>query len=394
MVNVKLNSVSCQYEQQQHFPALSHYQIQQHHHHPIPQQEHDDYRHHQQSLSQTFATTQTEFDLEKFNQQAKKLQAQINFFNQQQNNHIQHQINSVHHDGSQPHFDFAVNGNYTDLEKASEQFVNLGNMVGKQNIPPKVIKITKTVAVKQPVPVPYPVPVVKVVKEQNSFDYSNHGLRHHPSQHHFVSSAPKPSNNVKDSPYYDFPRSNPSQAPASSDNYHHHQVAPQTAEYDTEPFYVTTAQKETIKIVPVPYYVDEHGNKHEIATSHASLSASSHDSGTESFYHKQTAPPPTPSSINSGKFSSFTFSYHPPTFSTPSPTFNNNNQSPPTYQTSHPHQYTQAHDLPEAKYFYNHDSDNSASSLSASQSSSEQHQQPQQHDDDGHYQYKYVTYEE
>uniref|UniRef100_A0A182Q623 Uncharacterized protein n=1 Tax=Anopheles farauti TaxID=69004 RepID=A0A182Q623_9DIPT len=64
-----------------------------------------------------------------------------------------------------------MNQNFTELEKASEKLIDLGLYVGKHKLPPKTIKITKTVAVKVPVPfpvkvpepVPVPVPVSKPV---------------------------------------------------------------------------------------------------------------------------------------------------------------------------------------------------------------------------------------
>ncbi|XP_053667001.1 hornerin-like [Anopheles marshallii] len=64
-----------------------------------------------------------------------------------------------------------MNQNFTELEKASEKLIDLGAYVGKYKLPPKTIKITKTVAVKVPVPfpvkvpepVPVPVPVSKPV---------------------------------------------------------------------------------------------------------------------------------------------------------------------------------------------------------------------------------------
>ena len=182
-----LDSILCQYQQQQQsYSNPTHYTIQHHHQpsssHPQPQSFSQSSQFHQD-----FQPSTAPFDFEKFNQQAKQLQAQLQFFNQQQQKHIQQQINSVHQEGSEPQFDFAVNGNYSDLEKASEQFVNLGRLVGKQNIAPKVIKITKTVAVKQPVPVPYPVPIVKVVKEQVPIETTHYGYNHYPS------STPKPS---------------------------------------------------------------------------------------------------------------------------------------------------------------------------------------------------------
>ncbi|XP_049279163.1 hornerin-like isoform X1 [Anopheles funestus] len=64
-----------------------------------------------------------------------------------------------------------MNQNFTELEKASEKLIDLGFYVGKHKLPPKTVKITKTVAVKVPVPfpvkvpepVPVPVPVSKPV---------------------------------------------------------------------------------------------------------------------------------------------------------------------------------------------------------------------------------------
>ncbi|XP_052895487.1 hornerin-like [Anopheles moucheti] len=64
-----------------------------------------------------------------------------------------------------------MNQNFTELEKASEKLIDLGVYVGKYKLPPKTVKITKTVAVKVPVPfpvkvpepVPVPVPVSKPV---------------------------------------------------------------------------------------------------------------------------------------------------------------------------------------------------------------------------------------
>jgi hypothetical protein len=391
--------VSCQL-----FPSPAQYQVQQHHQHPTPHpqvhQQHD-YRSHSDSLSQNSQSVVPTFDFDKFNQQAKQLQAQLHYFNQQQQKHIQQQINSVHQDGSEPHFDFAVNGNYTDLEKASEQFVNLGHLVGKQNVAPKVIKITKTVAVKHPVPVPYPVPVVKVVKEQAPFEVTNpghHGLQYHPTTEkpssafdfsnykkyptqassasfHHSTQAPLLTNSYHLQPTQATSTSDsfhrqPTQAPSQSGSYHHHQKAPSSEQFDTEPFYITTPQKETIKIVPVPYYIDDDGNKHEISQS----SLSQHDTDSDSFYpNKQSSS--SLSQDGSGKFQSFTFSYHPPT--------------PNQHHHSTSHQQQQSHNVPETKYYYNHDSDNSASAPDLTQ-----HYSPEQSaDDHQHYQYKYVTYE-
>ncbi|XP_061512534.1 uncharacterized protein LOC133393096 isoform X1 [Anopheles gambiae] len=64
-----------------------------------------------------------------------------------------------------------MNQNFTELERASEKLIDLGFYVGKHKLPPKTVKITKTVAVQVPVPfpvkvpepVPVPVPVAKPV---------------------------------------------------------------------------------------------------------------------------------------------------------------------------------------------------------------------------------------
>ncbi|XP_055599344.1 adhesive plaque matrix protein-like [Uranotaenia lowii] len=56
-----------------------------------------------------------------------------------------------------------MNETFSDLEQASEKFIDLGTFIGKHKVPPKTVKITKTIAVKVPVPfpvkVPHPVPV-------------------------------------------------------------------------------------------------------------------------------------------------------------------------------------------------------------------------------------------
>lgn len=263
-----------------------------------------------------------------------------------------------------------MNGNYSDLETASEQFVNLGNLAGKQNIA-KVIKITKTVAVKQPVPMPMPmpmpysVPVVKIMKDQTPYEFSNHGQQDHHSGP-VTMEMPAISEPSAFYNYSSYMNRLPTQAPASSESYHRQPSVPSSEEFDTAPFYVTTPQKETIKIVPVPYYVDEEGNKHEVS-SHAS---SSHDVDSEAFYPSRQ----TSSSDGSGKFQTFSFSYHP----TPIP------------HPSHPPQYSQqAHNKPETKYYYNQEDSKSAPSDSTPHYATEQSGEQQQQ----HYQYKYVTYE-
>ena len=91
-------------------------------------------------------------DFDQFQQQQQHIASNLQNFNRQQDHYLKNQIQSVHQQGNDPHFQFVVNENYTDLEHASEQFVDVGNYAGKQQIvAPKVIKITKTVAVKIPV---------------------------------------------------------------------------------------------------------------------------------------------------------------------------------------------------------------------------------------------------
>ena len=380
MASVELNLISCQYQPQQHFPSSSHYEIHQHHNHPQihpqeQQQQYHDYRQPSQPLKQNLHGS---FEFDKFNQQAKQLQAQVHFYNQQQHKHIQQQINNVHQESSQPQFDFAVNRNYSDLEKASEQFVTLGSLAGKQNSPAKVIKITKTVAVKQPVPVPYPVPVVKVVKEQVLAENAHH------SYHTHLPTTKKPSHFLPSSFYNYTSYTHPTPTPAGPSNAYIHQqsLSPSQDEFDTEPFYVTTPQKETIKFIPVPYFVDEHGNKHEISSQHDALTSSNPPSGynaPSSFTapssqfspssHDESFYPGQQTHDESGKFQSFSFNYHPPTQHN---------------QLSHQHQ---SHNQPETKYHYNRDSENSASSNNpASYETSEENNEHQ------HYQYKYVSY--
>lgn len=273
----------------------------------------------------------------------------------------------MHQESSQPQFNFAVNGNYSDLEKASEQFVTLGSLVGKQNSPAKVIKITKTVAVKQPVPVPYPVPVVKVVKEQVSAENAHHGYHTHPP------TTKKPSHFLPSSFYNYTSYTYPTPTPAGPSNAYIHQQSSSSSqdEFDTEPFYVTTPQKETIKFIPVPYFVDEHGNKHEISSPHDAVSnfnaPSSHYASSS---HDESFHPGQQTHDESGKFQSFTYSYHPHTQHN---------------QLSH---QQQPHNQPETKYYYNQDAENSASSNHpASYETSEENNKHQ------HYQYKYVSYE-
>jgi hypothetical protein len=275
-VLVVTTKIISSYQQTPGFPASSQYQI---HHHPTSEM-----FDHQQSLP-------TSFDILQFNQQAKQLQAHINYFNYQQKQ-LQHKINSVE---SEPNFDFVVNGNFTDLEKASEQFVDLGNLMGKK-IPAKVVKITKTVAMQKPYPEQFPIDV-----SHNG----NHGI--------FTPSfKPTPIEHFQ-SPYKVI-------NPQASEIYQHHQLpfsissAQSISEYDTEPFFVKTAENETIKIVPVPYYISiENGIKQDIVSA-SSIPHLSSENESDNFEYIQQTPSQLKNLDDSTKesFHSFTISHHPP----------------------------------------------------------------------------------
>lgn len=410
--------VSCQHNQQSHqqnkrqvsypqyYPVHTQFSLQQHH--PptsqptaatiTQQQPH----HHNQHYFQS-TTASSYVDLDKFNQHAKAALNTVNYYNQQEQKNLRYHVNSVHQEGTQPHFDFMVGTNYSDLEHASEQFVSLGSLAAKQNMP-KVIKITKTVAVKQPIPVPYPVPVVKVIKEQTPMEIPQAYSNHHNSYASATTPAPvtEKSYDFKPSPYFSNYTSYINKYP---ENTSAHKIAEsyikqelfstvQTAtgpavEYDTRPFYVRTSDKEMIKYIPVPYYIDEEGNRHELKSSTSPTSAShetsNHHQEADSYYNKQAE------ENAAGKFSSFSYSFHPPT-PTPSPS-----TPSPSY-----HQYVAQplHATPEtSKYYYSHDNTVSPSSPTVQHYAVEASEQvgvdgngegfgsPDEHQ---HYQYKYV----
>lgn len=387
----------------QYYPIHTHFTLQQNHPTPQPtpatitQQPQHHHAYYQSTTSSSY------FDLDRFNQQAKAaVKTQMNFINHHEQRNIKNHMNSVHQSGSEPHFNFMVNNNYSDLEKASEQFVDLGSLAAKQNLP-KVIKITKTVAVKQPVPVPYPVPIVKVVKEQIPVHYNYESA---------TTSAPVTEKNYefKPSPYFSNYTSYMSKYPERSsahkiaESYIKNELfsssaaaeAGRSVHYDTRPFYIQTAEKEMTKYVPVPYYIDDDGNKHEIKNSALdSTQEISHQqhSDTDSYYNK--IPSSTASYENSGKFQSYTFSYHPTTPSTTTMS------APPSYHQHHQHQYAPAaqplYATPETgnKYYYSQNADNnvSPSMPTAQHYAYEQAAEESSldgNDDQQHYQYKYV----
>lgn len=390
----------------QYYPIHTHFTLQQNH--PTPQPtaatitQQPQHQHHAYYPS---TTASSYFDLDRFNQQAKAaVMTQMNHINQHEQKNLKNHINSVHQSGSEPHFNFMVNKNYSDLEKASEQFVDLGSLAAKQNLP-KVIKITKTVAVKQPVPVPYPVPIVKLVKEQS------------PQAYHYNYASPttpapvtEKTYDFKPSPYFSnytsyisskYPESSSAHKIAESyiknELFSTSAAAGPSVQYDTRPFYIQTAEKEMIKYVPVPYFIDDEGNKHEIKTTDTDEApreiSHQHHSDTDSYYNK--IPSSTASYENSGKFQSYTFSYHPPTPSTTTMS------TPPSYHhQQHHHQYDSVaqplYATPESsnKYYYSQGSDNnvSPSMPTAQHYAYEQAAEESSfgNDDQQHYQYKYV----
>lgn len=397
----------------------------QHHHQPQQQQQQQQPKsspnqHHHQSSQ----FTSVHLDLDQFNQQTKQLHDQIHYLNQQQAKQIRNQINSVHQPNSEPHFDFIVNSNYTDLEKASEQFVDLGRLVGKHQTPPKVIKITKTLAINKPVPVPVPIPVVKYVREQIPVETSHsgyHGIIGHPPtytnnqndhQHH-PTTTEKPYEHVTYVPHRPIKTAtSPGTAAVSYQSFSASTTPiPTTAashdpsEYDTEPFYIRGPNKEMIKIVPVPYYVDEDGNRHEIKSSSSSQShaPSSYDSHEFHTNHQQTShsypayrPTPTPATYtasNDDKFKSYTFNQHHHHHPTPSYHGSFSSYDVPNVPTD-----------PDSKYYYEQQTHNSDSDVGASalQSHHNQHNPSEVEDErqeqelcaEEYENYKYVSYEQ
>lgn len=189
------------------------YQYEKSHHNPQQQSNSVQYnnnnnQYHGHGHGQHQQHQEVPLNFEHLNQQQNNIQNQLHFLNQQQQKHLQQQINSVHQDGNEPQFDFVLHNNYTDLEQASEQFVNLGNLVNKQKVPAKVIKITKTVAVKQPVPVPYPVQVVKFIREQVPV-HNPQAKPLPPFSHYPNSEKPQFQSDFSPSLYYNFTGNGP-----------------------------------------------------------------------------------------------------------------------------------------------------------------------------------------
>jgi predicted transcriptional regulator len=99
------------------------------------------------SQSYDFQFHHPQLNEHQFSQQQKQVEASVENYNRHQIQNLKSELLSVHHADSGPQFDFAVNQNYSDLEKASEMFINSGHILEKQKTTPKVIKITKTVRV-------------------------------------------------------------------------------------------------------------------------------------------------------------------------------------------------------------------------------------------------------
>lgn len=305
--------------------------------------------------------------------------------------------------------------------------MDLGRLVAKHHTQPKVIKITKTLAINKPVPVPVPVPVVKYVREQIPVETSHsgyHGIIGHPTtytnshdhQHHSTTTE-KPYEHVTYVPH------RPIKSPttpgtavsyqsfsASTTPYPPTSVSHDPSEYDTEPFYVRGPNKEMIKIVPVPYYVDEEGNRHEIKSSSSSSSSSqshapsSYDGHEFLTNHQQTShsypeyrPTPTPATYTASdddKFKSYTFNQH-----------HHHHPSPAYHESFSSYDVPNVPTDPDAKYYYEQQSHNSDSDESASALQSHHfHHHPAEVEDDKQQQeescveeyenYKYVSYEQ
>ncbi|CAO1372918.1 unnamed protein product [Diamesa tonsa] len=375
----------------------------------------------------------------------------------------------VHQDESEPHFDFVLHNNYTDLEQASEQFVSLGNLVNKQKVPAKVIKITKTVAVKQPVPVPYPVQVVKFIREQVPVHIPQPSSLP-PFSHYQSSEKPQFQSEFSPSSYYNFtgnaaiksniqetyvgsklseiygpaqsysfrssepahgtPPQDYTKSSSTSINYGPLQSAsseyskpaepqehsrpahnslqeyvrpaqhiaqqyarpskeqefygpaqttsqdypkqaqtslskpPSNEGFDTSPFYVKTAEH-TIKYIPVPVYIDSEEPSRDLLKSSAPTSYISDNEQKDYASHHSQEP--------SGKFETFTYSYHP-------------------IQNSQSHHSTEA---PNLKHYYSpQDSQKSATSHNSNTANTADNYNNQQQDlqdeQHQHYQIKYV----
>lgn len=227
---------------------------------------------------------------DQFAQQQQQIHQQIDYFNRQQLQSLQNEMQAVHNENSAPQFDFMVNGNYTDIEKASEQFVDVSNMMGKQKHQPKVIKITKTVAVK--------VPVVKYVKvpvpmkpEHPAEDSALHNYEHYPV-------LPTVVTPHKPEKYVPAPKAHP--APTHATPSYENSV------FDTKPYYARDPNdpKTMIKYIPVPVYTTNgdghskqehvsaaysHGNQHEDSNQH-----SEDESHHETHYEYKYAPSHAP----------------------------------------------------------------------------------------------------
>ena len=139
---------------------------------------------------------------------------------------------------------------------------------------------------------------------------------------------------------------------------------PSNEGFDTSPFYVKTPEH-TIKYIPVPVYIDSEEPSRELPKSSAPTSYISDNEQQHFASHHSQEP--------SGKFETFTYSYHPT-------------------QHSQSHHSTQA---PDIKHYYSpQDSQKSASSHnsnSANNGNNDNNQQQELQDEEHqHYQIKYV----
>lgn len=280
---------------------------------------------------------------------------------------LQNEMQSVHSDAHAPQFDFSVNGNYTDLEKASEQFIDVANQMGKQKNQPKVIKITKTVAVKVPVVKYVKVPVpMKPEEAEHSVPMSSNAYSHH---YPIVPTSVTPHKPEK---YIPRPHPQPTKASPSYEN----------SVFDTKPFYGRDPNDPNvmIKYIPVPVYSKAPSSSSQrehisAAYSHGSQQESSEQNQNEdhehhhdhtSYEHHQSQSPqesssnyhqentayeyqyPTSSSSNYYKYHSADSVPH---TSTASHVYHPHPQSP-SKSVYHQPEYRPSHHEPQVRYVY------------------------------------------
>ncbi|CRL00610.1 CLUMA_CG013870, isoform A [Clunio marinus] len=190
--------------------------------------------------------------------QEKELQAQLHYLDQQ-----------LRKNSEQFQFESSVNEDNPSIVETREQSTR---DVDKENIPVKTDnKILKYAAVGQSDPVSF----IKVIKQHVPVEISHPGhpgLHHHSHhQHRQQQKQLNLSTNETSKTLRTLNYLNRLSSRSQADFYQQQEIsAPVPSEYDTEPFYINTLENETIKIIPVPYYIDQNGNKREVFTSTSS----------------------------------------------------------------------------------------------------------------------------